>query len=302
MNNISSKNRLSQGKLGFSLIELSIVILVIGILVIGITQGSRIIRESKLKSARALTTSSPVASTSGLIIWIESTSEKSFADSEEVDTTLGTTGTISTWNDINPQASTQNSPTQGVTADKPRYIASGINGLPSINFDGVSDFMNFDGSALANNNYTVIAVEQRRSATAPMYFIGGSGITLNTRFHAGYFTNTAPAFRQYSNDFDALGAVGGYTSPIPRIHMFVFNSNSGKKYYLNGTDTTLTNTGGGVATNGLTSNAGAIIGKVGPENLHFNGDIGEIIIFNKTLNNLERTSIESYLESKWSIK
>ncbi len=88
-------NSLSKNKLGFSLIELSIVILVIGILVIGITKGSRIIRESKLKSAQALTMSSPVASMSNIVMWLESTSEKSFANSEKVNTALGATGTIS---------------------------------------------------------------------------------------------------------------------------------------------------------------------------------------------------------------
>ena len=50
-------------KLGFSLIELSVVILIIGILVLGVTQGSRILTEVKLKSAIALTTSSPVTAT-----------------------------------------------------------------------------------------------------------------------------------------------------------------------------------------------------------------------------------------------
>jgi len=41
--------------LAFSLIELSIVVLIVGILIAGVTQGSRLIRESKVKTARTLT-------------------------------------------------------------------------------------------------------------------------------------------------------------------------------------------------------------------------------------------------------
>ena len=39
----------------FSLIELSIVVLIIGILIAGITQGSRLVRQSRLVVARSLT-------------------------------------------------------------------------------------------------------------------------------------------------------------------------------------------------------------------------------------------------------
>ena len=56
---------------GFSLIELSIVIIIIGILVAGITQGSRIIKEARLKTAKTLTESSPVASIRDLTLWLD---------------------------------------------------------------------------------------------------------------------------------------------------------------------------------------------------------------------------------------
>jgi prepilin-type N-terminal cleavage/methylation domain-containing protein len=90
----------------FSLIELSVVILIIGVLVLGVTQGSRMLREAKLKSAQSLTTSSPVASIEGLAVWLDSTSENAFG--------IGTGGTyknvsapadgdkVGRWNDLNP--------------------------------------------------------------------------------------------------------------------------------------------------------------------------------------------------------
>jgi prepilin-type N-terminal cleavage/methylation domain-containing protein len=52
----------------FSLIELSIVILIIGILIAGVTQGSRLVRESKITTAVTLTQSAPIASVKDLVL------------------------------------------------------------------------------------------------------------------------------------------------------------------------------------------------------------------------------------------
>jgi prepilin-type N-terminal cleavage/methylation domain-containing protein len=114
-------------KLGFSLIELSIVILVVGILVIGITQGSRIMREAKLKSARALTTSSPINSIPDLAIWLDATSAKSFDDSTN-------NVNIQNWYNIDPRDTNGKKATQATAGNRPTYIDKAINGLPSIRF------------------------------------------------------------------------------------------------------------------------------------------------------------------------
>jgi prepilin-type N-terminal cleavage/methylation domain-containing protein len=299
---LNMKNTTSKNRLAFSLIELSVVILVIGILVIGITQGSRIIREAKLKSARALTASSPVAAIGNIAMWLESTSEKSFIASEKVNTALGSTGTISTWYDINPQSTSLNNATQGTANNKPRYLVNGINGLPAINFDGGTDFLNFNGAPLTNNNYTLFIVEQRRSGGV-IYFIGGTGNSANTRLHLGYESSTTPSFRQYANDYDATNAVAAYSGLKPLIHTFWFNSSytsDAKQYYVNSVYKTLSAAGSTVETQGLTSYPGATIGQKG-DGWFFNGDIGEIIMFNKALTNSERTNIENYLISKWGI-
>jgi len=83
----------------FSLIELSIVILIIGIIIAGVTQGSRLVREFKLKTAQTLTRSSPVSSIKGLSAWFETSLENSFLESE-----MDENVAITQWNDINPQS------------------------------------------------------------------------------------------------------------------------------------------------------------------------------------------------------
>ena len=81
----------------FSLIELSIVVLVIGILIAGVIQGSGMLVDSRLKSARALTRSSPVNGIKDLALWLETTSAESFLSSEAENGTR-----LTLWNDINP--------------------------------------------------------------------------------------------------------------------------------------------------------------------------------------------------------
>ena len=86
----------------FSLIELSIVILIIGILVAGVTQSSRLLKQMRLATIKNLTLNSPVSSIKDLAVWLESTMDQSFLDSEE-----NTGSAISVWNDLNPQASSK---------------------------------------------------------------------------------------------------------------------------------------------------------------------------------------------------
>ncbi len=71
----------------FSLIEVSIVLLIIGILVAGVTQGSRLVRASRLQTAQNLTINSPVAGIPNLSAWWETSLESSFLAAEAVDST-----------------------------------------------------------------------------------------------------------------------------------------------------------------------------------------------------------------------
>jgi hypothetical protein len=280
-----------QSKLAFSLIELSIVILVIGILVIGITQGSRVIKEAKLKSAKALTLASPVASTSNLVMWLDTVSEKSFNDNEEVNGTSA----ITTWYDLNPHATTYNNAT---AVSSPQYVSSAINGMPALRFNGSSNYFTFNGTPLASNSsYTVFVVEQRRASGAQL-FIGGGNASANNVLILGYGANTNITIAQYANDYHYT--IAGYSSPIPRMHTFLFKSGVGKNYYLNGQVQSPYDAAAS-PTQGLTSYNNAYLGRYPDASNFFNGDIAEVIMFNKALTNTERSGVESYLSAKWGI-
>ncbi len=287
-------------KLAFSLIELSVVIIIIGILVVGISNGSRIIRASRLKTAQNLTTSSPVSSMDEILVWYETTLERSFLPSEAVNTDLTSEGTISVWQDINPQTTTPNNATQSTNENKPRYILEGINNLPVVNFDGGYEHLIFDAVRMSGSNYTIFVVERRRSSKSENYFLSSEFAgTFNDRPHFGYRSNSVVTFATYGYDTDY--SVPSYSTPNATLHNFVFNSRIGRNYYRNGVLNGGTCSSSPACTTPLDGYTMARIGLYHTSSA-YEGDIGEIIIFNKALNNLERTSIEGYLKTKWGIK
>ena len=121
----------------FSLVELSVVILIIGILVAGVTQSGRLIRQIKLSTARSVTASSDVASIRDITAWFEASTEGVFTD-DKGSTEVEDKAQIDIWRDTNPQKSNGDKPElkNATTGAKPKYVSNGINGIPSVYFDG----------------------------------------------------------------------------------------------------------------------------------------------------------------------
>jgi len=277
-------------KNAFSLIELSIVILIIGILVAGVTQSSRLVKQIKIQSIRNLTTNSPIPTMSDLMIWLETSLDKSFIETEAQNNSA-----VSIWYDNNPMSTEKNNAIASSTVNYPTYIESVFNGvIPALRFDGVNDFFSFSSSKMLNSNFTVFMVEQRRSAGTNQFFLGGSTVG---NFHIGYGSSTFIRAGKYgalnSDLFDYT--IPAYTSPMPRIHTFLHSSTLGKRYWINGGTTP---EGSSNNTSVLTFYNGIIGHTEGT--WFYNGDIAEMIIFTRALSNEERSAIEDYLGKKYA--
>ena len=104
---------------------------------------------------------------------------------------------VITWNDISGNA---NDATQGTSAARPLYRTGQINGLPAVVFDGTDDFMPFDGSLIANSDYTVVFVGQRRTNAAMRVFLGGTTSATNQNLHLYWNNSTQFRAHHYGND------------------------------------------------------------------------------------------------------
>lgn len=283
-------------KKAFSLIEISIVILVIGIFIAGITQASRLTAQMRLNAARTLTQSSPVNSVKNLIGWWETTSEKSFADSESANATA-----VSTWYDIGSTSTTKFNATQSTDSKKPTYNTSSINGLPALKFDGSSDYFEIPFNADLNpSNFTFFAVTKPLVASA----FGTVFSSRNDPPRKGYILYLSP-----SSTYEIWLGDGNVTWGVSES----VSATMGKIYVLsgtfNGSTLTLYNAGssaGSVSRTLVTtvSNAfriGAGKNESSTPDYFLNGYLGELIIFDRSLKTEERQEIEKYLGKKWGV-
>lgn len=279
-------------KSAFSLIEIAIVVLVIGLIVAGIAQAGRLVQKSAISAARSTTNSSPVALIDDLVLWLETTSEKSF-NPDEAENGL----TVSLWTDINPKS--QNNATQSTTTARPTYREKSINNLPALEFDGTTDFMNLPDGTIpyGNTPYTFFFVAKANSiATSNNLIFSGTAsannsLTLYTETN-GTLTNSWSA-----SDYN-FGAGSSLTS-YNIIAVTYSNTPTLQRIgYINGVAATA-NTPAAVRNSTGTNN---IIGsRLGTADF-LNGRLAEIIVYRRALETDERKDIENYLSRKWKIK
>ncbi len=272
----------------FSLVEISVVLAIITAIVVGVIKSQAMFLKARLSTAQTITQNSSVKDIADLAIWYETTLESSFLFSEQVDG-----GAISVWQDNSSNAASKNNATQTSTSSKPKFYEKVFNdSLPAIRFDGVNDFLTFDGSPLIGSSYTIFVVEQRRASTSQMMFLGG----VNDNLQLGYRSETSVTQAHSSGVFNDF-TVAAYSSPTPRIHTFWFNVAAGQKYWING-GSGADDTGVGFSS-ALTSYSGAAIGRYLTH--YLNGDIAEIIIFTRALQTTERQVVETYLSQKYNL-
>jgi prepilin-type N-terminal cleavage/methylation domain-containing protein len=276
-------------KRAFSLIELSVVLIIVSILMVAIVKGSDLIAQSRIAAAAKKTAQSPVLKIDGLAIWFETTLKNSIADRQKKDG-----GKVNNWYDNsgrNPNAIL--SAAQNTSANQPNYVADAFNGLPALQFDGVDDYLNFDGSAITNGNYSVFVVEQRSNDNNN----GFIGSTSSAGLFLRYIGSDKIQHKLGSDGGEFNSDVADFNNPKPQISAFIHNhlANPQKSSFINGVAAA---TLADAAT--ISEYSGGLIG-AHDENNTFDGLIAEVIMFSKALTDQERKDVERYLLDKYDI-
>lgn len=276
---------------GFSLIEVSAIIVIIGVLISGVIAADKMISKFRRATAKTVATSSPIHSIKDTALWLETSLDNGFNNSEDEDGAA-----ISVWND---QQNSGNPKVSVVAVNGGPTYANTINRIHAVEFGKVvngvarTGYLRFDASFLNNTDYTIMVLEKRKSASAG-YFLGSASSNANDSLLLGYSSNTSVVHKQGSN-----GYAGGLNSNVSsydsstdkaRLFMFVSSSTEGKKTYINGSlaaqDPTNTAQLSGVST--LNIGQG------------YTGEIGEIAIFTRALTKEERLAVEDYASKKWT--
>lgn len=283
-------------KSAFSLIEISIVVLIIGILVAGITQSSRLISSSRIATAQTLTQSSPISSNKGLMLWLETSSESSFASSESSDGAA-----VTVWNDINSQSISKLFARTNAAGLVTYKAASPIGGLPALYFAANTTGMTLSASsssAVANPivsaGFTFFAVYKEDTDAAHSVFYNGT-----TGTNGWGFLNGGSSTRTIQTAAVAHGTTATTLYSTNATISSGTHDGTTLKLFTNGaTDAIAT-----PATAVSTATAGMYIGsKDASTTGAFLGYISEIVIFDNALRDDDRKAIEAYLGKKYGIK
>ena len=307
----------------FSLIELSIVILVVGILIAGVYQGSNLITKSKLSIARSLTESSPVLGVKNLVLWYETSMEDSVVTDSE--------GIITRWKDRNFQSTRRTDAYDGERSiNSPIYVEDGINGLPTLRFNGTDQSIDIDPNgdglnAIVKSDYTIFAVfndrvPDRVESGGANYFLSGINFSgeRNTNLHLGNYFGSTPRVNMYTdlNQSSNDAWLSSYwheetkrweyiENGTPLIGTFKMSSQEGVFAWVNETNilnmVTIDAEGGYNPYEQLVSYDGASLGATSYSYGYFGGDISEFIVFNRGLKDEERLAIYNYLKQKYNV-
>lgn len=255
---------------------------------IGVVGAKHMIKKARISAAQAITRASPINGIVNNKFWIEtSLAETALGEASQ------TGDLITSWADISPNKTSISISSVGTG---PIYSNS-INDVQAVQFDANSstNYLQINNAAFLNNtDYTIFIVEKRiaNNSGVKNYLLGE-----DTSFAVGYETESTiiqtHSEAASTNNQSNIEGVSSYSNK-PRVLTFTHSSTDGNKIYINATlaneDTSST---AKAHLSGATALSTLAIGK------GYNGEIGEIAIFDRKLKTSERTDIEDYLAKKW---
>jgi prepilin-type N-terminal cleavage/methylation domain-containing protein len=287
-------------KSAFSLVEISVVILIIGILIAGISQGIDLYSDYRLVNAKNLTKNSRVGRINDLEIWLETTSENSFATGTgpynyiSRDPVEGEK--IGLWRDINPRLTPENRLNifrNNNSNNQPIYSKNGINSIPTLKFDNDDSLNTYSYiSQLNTPKFSTFLVMNHNN-------LGGTDLNFILYSRPGSIGGYSLLAQKLANIQSLNYMIGSSvwhgaaslvkSTEIPIIVTFIFDGATTKLYR------------NGVLFSG--SFSGSYVQNSNSQTfLSPRGHFGEFIYFSRNLTDPERVDIEKYLSQKWSIK
>jgi hypothetical protein len=247
--------------------------------------------------------SSPVNSIEDLVLWLETTSEASF-DSAVDDGTSITSPYI--WNDINGQTS-QKSSASGPAG--PNYIASCIESLPCLRFNGTSQYLNItqkNGMASQISVFAVVKINTLIPSPAIMSIFSSTVTKIAANNYFETYLSYGGTYPQVGFGSPSTSMGGLATIPVNKAVLYeAIDTGTALNIATSAGGLSITRLSNPVVTSSKNLDSGLSIGAYfngTTRNQYFNGDIAEIIVFDRALKNQERDDVEKYLSKKWGFK
>lgn len=249
---------------------------------------------------------------SGLQLWFDAADSNTLFSNSTGSTLATPSGSVGRWEDKGPNLWHA---TQSVAANQPiRITGSLFNGLDTLRFDGVNDNLRISQSLniatnISESTFFVVATSEVKGTAGDLFFINnGSGNTPRIVLRTGGSGVIRPLFRRLDGDANyPYATVNISTTGSNMLNCYSvgvkFNPSS-SYYYANGSflifSGSLPSSWTGSTSN--TTSSFVSIGSQGGTGNYLQGNMGEIIYYNKYLNDIERRAIERYLLRKWNIR
>ncbi len=213
--------------------------------------------------------------------------------------------------------------TAPTSAARPLYFPNMIGSRDSIQFNGTSRWLNFGSGTLSSvfagsgKKFTIAAVIKHNHAATTGTIIGQYHSSANQRAFVFQIASGKMTFLFQSLAGTDARAITGNSTISTSNHALVLMTYDGAISTGNGLDRVKMRVNGVAETPTLTTNTGSLIDiptstanlSVGAwsdtagtaANGYFNGDIGELCVWNKILTNEEISAFEQYALNKWGI-
>ncbi|NJK91334.1 MAG: hypothetical protein HC904_05570 [Blastochloris sp.] len=223
------------------------------------------------------------------------------------DSMAGSSGTaVSLWED---QSGNGVNVSQGAAGNRPNLQTSVINGKAVIRFDGSNDFMQGNvNSTLKPSNHTIIAVAKRAANSAWPYIISlpyrSTGWTMpfnswNLACGSNSDDKAQASVALSSSLRSSISSASGIALNTAAIYATSFDGYN-HKLFLNGKLDQNVFVGGAIAYGDAQEfNVGSR--GVYSNGEYLNGDIAEILFYNRQLTREEKQAVEQYLANKYGI-
>ena len=186
--------------------------------------------------------------------------------------------------------------------NRPSYRTSAINNLPAVRFDGTNDYM-------TGNRWSSYA-----TSTAYTVFVVGKATNVNTNSdrgdrNDGFWGDTGGNVAQFLRSSSRVGTLNydGTNDKIEQAYTVgtwkVFTSSLGSGYISIKQNGTAASTASSGNTDSLNNSLelGRVYSSFYGNQLCLDGDIAEMIIYNRSLSTAERDAVEMYLVTKYGL-
>lgn len=223
------------------------------------------------------------------------------ADSININNNIG----ITNWADYS--SSNGNINFEQLDLDKqPKFIEYNDNFLPTVQFDGIDDFMSAGVENLFDNTNGM-----------SIFIVGKSNkVDLNQSYISKFSQPDNKMEWRFQNDNFAIASLNGTINPTDitnftsetnyRLFSGIWDTDNPIQTYINSTaiaDNPPTSNNATSSINSIsTTDTALLVGAIQNGNAGFlDGEISEIIVYNTALDNTERQRIEQYLNTKYEI-